>query len=62
MSNAMPVLNMLKLTLIMYIRSSNAAQVYVYNERVVQGGVRPSLVNLLVDVASRFDNTVGPLS
>ena len=31
-------------------------QVYVYNDQVVQGGVRPSLVDLLVDSAKKLDD------
>jgi nuclear pore complex protein Nup93 len=33
-----------------------ARQVYAFNDAIIQGGVRPSLVNLLLDVASRQDN------
>jgi len=35
-----------------------ANQVYVFNEAVVQEGVRPSLVGLFADVAAAQDNIV----
>ena len=33
-------------------------QVFVYNESVIQGGQRRNLVDLFVDVATKFDDVV----
>ena len=33
-------------------------QVYVYNDHVIQGGVLPSLVDLLADVTTSLDDKV----
>ena len=35
-----------------------ARQVYLYNDRVVQGGVKPSLVNMFADIANNMDDKV----
>ena len=36
-------------------------QVYVYNEEVVGNSIRPSLVDLFLDVARNIDDKVGAL-
>ena len=33
-------------------------QVYAYNEKILQGSIQPSLVDMFVDVAKTFDNKV----
>ncbi|KAL5021935.1 hypothetical protein ScPMuIL_001090 [Solemya velum] len=38
------------------IEMGYARQVFVYNEQVVQGSIRPSLVDMFLDVARKFDD------
>ena len=33
-------------------------QVYVYNDHVVQGGIKPSLVELFTEAAAKLDDQV----
>ena len=33
-------------------------QLYIYNDQVVQGGIKPSLVDLFAQIANKFDDQV----
>ncbi|XP_055955710.1 nuclear pore complex protein Nup93 [Patella vulgata] len=39
-----------------HIETAYARQVYVYNEQVIEGGIKPSLVDMFYDVAKSFDD------
>ena len=39
-------------------QSINTHQIYVYNEQVIQGGIKPNLVHLMTEVSETIDDQV----
>jgi len=40
------------------VEMAYSRQIYMYNEQVIQGGMKPSLVNLCAEMASTLDDQV----
>ena len=40
------------------VEMAYSRQIFIYNEQVIQGGMKPSLVNLCVEMANSLDDQV----